>query len=81
MTGNVYEWVQDWWDLNSYQRGPQVNPVVKASAGGHFARVLKGGSWIDDEPWMLRASRRSKIIGPKDASPAVGVRCVGSIKE
>ena len=81
MTGNVYEWVRDWWDLESYKRGPQVDPVVKSPTGGHFARVLKGGSWIDDEPWMLRASRRSKIIGPSDASPAVGVRCVDSSNE
>jgi len=41
MSGNVLEWVQDWYD--AYPGTPQYDPVGAAS--GLFVRVLRGGSW------------------------------------
>lgn len=40
MSGNVYEWCQDW--FGSYSSGAQTNP--RGSSTGAY-RVLRGGSW------------------------------------
>ena len=42
MSGNVYEWCQDW--KGSYSSGSQVNPTGPSSGSD---RVLRGGSWSD----------------------------------
>ncbi|MEM6342960.1 MAG: SUMF1/EgtB/PvdO family nonheme iron enzyme [Bacteroidota bacterium] len=46
MSGNVYEWCQDWYQSDYYtelaQKGFTVNPSGPTSSG---VRVLRGGSW------------------------------------
>lgn len=43
MTGNVWEWVADWFDANYYAQSPKVDPRG-AKAGSQ--RVLRGGSYL-----------------------------------
>ena len=42
MAGNVWEWVNDWWQSNYYSVSPSSNPPGPAT--GSY-RVLRGGSW------------------------------------
>lgn len=55
MSGNVWEWCQDW--LGSYNGNSQTNPTGPSSGSYH---VYRGGSWGDDARYC-RVSRRRNI--------------------
>jgi formylglycine-generating enzyme required for sulfatase activity len=42
MSGNVYEWVNDWYGITYYSVSPSTNPLGPVS--GSY-RVFRGGSW------------------------------------
>ena len=44
LTGNVYEWLADWYQADYYKVSPPANP--KGPESGAF-RVLRGGSWAE----------------------------------
>ena len=54
MSGNVYEWCQDW--KGSYSNGAQANPTGPSTGS---SRVLRGGSWGNDAGFCRVASRYS----------------------
>ncbi|PHX91091.1 MAG: hypothetical protein CK534_03365 [Nitrospirae bacterium] len=43
MSGNVREWVQDWYDAEYYQHAPNRNPQGPDKKG--VVRSIRGGSW------------------------------------
>ena len=69
MTGNVYEWCQDW--LGSYSSNAQTNPTG-ASSGSD--RVLRGGGW-GRSPRGCRSSNRSGET-PEFSNDNLGLRLV-----
>jgi formylglycine-generating enzyme required for sulfatase activity len=54
MSGNVWEWVNDWYGENYYVSSPPVNPQGPSSGP---LRVFRGGSWYDKSDYC-RSSRR-----------------------
>jgi len=54
MSGNLWEWVSDWYDNDYYSNSPKNNP--KGPSSGSI-RVGRGGSW-DNEPWYVRTTYR-----------------------
>ncbi|MCC6973861.1 MAG: SUMF1/EgtB/PvdO family nonheme iron enzyme, partial [Anaerolineae bacterium] len=59
MSGNVWEWVNDWWDEHYYLSSVQDNPQGPSS--GEY-RVLRGGAWLITDPSLVRAVTRSAAI-------------------
>jgi formylglycine-generating enzyme required for sulfatase activity len=69
MSGNVWEWVNDWHDLNYYSVSPSTNPLGPVSG---TSRVLRGGSWAND-PGLVRSSYRTEST-PDNAGLNIGFR-------
>jgi formylglycine-generating enzyme required for sulfatase activity len=69
MSGNVWEWVNDWWSSSYYSSSPQNNPTGPASGA---IRVVRGGSW-GYFTVFLRASDRYDD-SPDNAYSYIGFR-------
>ena len=71
--GNVWEWVNDWYDSSYYQNRPSSDPAGPASG---TIRILRGGSWAP-YPRDVRVSFRYYVypVGMY-AYGGVGLRCV-----
>jgi formylglycine-generating enzyme required for sulfatase activity len=69
MSGNVWEWVSDWYGETYYSSSPQNNPTGPASG---FYRVVRGGSWTNLSD-ILRASNRYNFT-PDVAGSNIGFR-------
>ena len=76
MSGNVWEWVNDWWDSTYYGYSPYENP--QGPPGGTY-KVVRGGSYAYNWHWVRAASRN--MIAPADRYNSMGFRCVVTPEE
>jgi formylglycine-generating enzyme required for sulfatase activity len=78
MSGNVSEWVNDWFDSNYYSTYPvdgwPSNPSGPAT--GTY-KVLRGGGWGSYWDNVRAAFRSYNIDGPHYSGDTMGFRCAG----
>jgi formylglycine-generating enzyme required for sulfatase activity/uncharacterized RDD family membrane protein YckC len=76
MSGNVWEWVQDWYDKDYYRNSPMDNP--RRSGQGEY-KVIRGGNW-ESETLSLRTTGRWYSY-PLQAHYGVGFRLVLPVQQ
>jgi formylglycine-generating enzyme required for sulfatase activity len=70
MSGNVWEWVNDWFQNGYYSVTPYSNPQGPAT-GSH--KLQRGGSWGDSWEGVRAAARVVNM--PDNSSRSLGFRC------
>lgn len=70
MSGNVMEWVNDWYDARYYESASDTNPMGPAE--GEF-KVIRGGSWLSAADEVSVVTRSS--FDPTVSRANLGFRC------
>lgn len=72
-TGNVWEWVLDWFDPGYYRRSPRRDP---RGPNGGTHRVMRGGSYLCHASYCRRYRVAARSANTPDSSSGhLGFRC------
>ncbi len=73
MTGNVWEWVNDWYAPDYFARSPTENPRGPDSG---TQKVHRGGSWLCSENYCRGYRLAARMMTPPDSGlNNLGFRC------
>ena len=70
MSGNVWEWVSDWYDQDYYTSSPSKNPTGPLKGQ---SKVIRGGSWGSGSKDLRAPDRESHL--PSTQGMGTGFRC------
>jgi len=73
MAGNVWEWVEDWFNADYYASSPSRNPGGPDSGD---LKVIRGGSWLDGTINIRSSARGTSYAG--NGNYLTGFRCASS---
>ncbi|MBS0262697.1 MAG: SUMF1/EgtB/PvdO family nonheme iron enzyme, partial [Planctomycetes bacterium] len=74
LSGNVWEWVQDWWSPSFYSQfdnATALNPIGPPSVG--LQRVVRGGCFLDGHSASFRSAGR-RAFAPDTRGEYLGIR-------
>jgi formylglycine-generating enzyme required for sulfatase activity len=74
VSGNVWEWVSDWYASDYYAVSEASDPPGPADGP---MRIVRGGSWVNEDVMMLRCGYRHKVP-PDTYAYSIGFRIVCS---
>jgi formylglycine-generating enzyme required for sulfatase activity len=74
MSGNVWEWVSDWYRADAYRGSEVRNPQ---GPDGGALRIIRGGSWVTHDVSQLRCAHRHRVP-PDTYGYSIGFRVVYS---
>ncbi len=75
MSGNVWQWVSDWYSPDYYQTSPSHDPIGPTHGVTH---VIRGGAW-DSPSYSVRAAFRNDLDTFRNFN--IGFRLVGMLPQ
>ncbi len=75
MAGNVWEWVNDWYDAKYYEKSPAKNPTGPETG---TKRVLRGSGWQNETPTVRIFTRVDSDSTIRNES--TGFRCAMDVR-